>query len=132
MLTLSEINALTDTYAGDVYSDLYKDVYGFRPRNCTFVSVEAFDAEWEYLVNRLDEQQHQEKKQQEISRELFELRVNDTMELVRGIDRARAIEIIADAEGELDQMEWYGYESLEYHFGLGFGYIKSTMQGEVA
>ena len=128
MLTLSDINTLTNSHDGDIYSDLYKDVYGCRPRYARFESLEDFDADYERLVVRLNEQMEEEKKQQIKNRERFEQRVKDTMELVQGINRVRAIEIIADAEDELDSMKWYGYESLEYHFDLGFGYIKSTMQ----
>jgi hypothetical protein len=128
MLTLSDINALTDGYNGDVYSDLYKDVYGSRPRNCTFESLEAFDTEWNYLVARLDEVMEEEKNQKIICQEIFEKRVSDVMELITNVDRVRAIEIIADAEGCANDLKWYGYESLEYHFGLGYGYINGTLE----
>lgn len=131
MLTLRDINTLTKSHDGDIYSDLYKDVYGSRPRYAQFASIEEFDADYERLVVRLNEKMDEEKKQQLINRERFEQRVKDTMALVRGINRARAIEIIADAEGELESMEFYGYERLEWCFDLGFGYIKTTMQEAV-
>lgn len=128
MLTLRDINTLTKSHDGNIYSDLYKDVYGSRPRYAEFASIEEFDADFEYLVKKLDKQLEEEKSQQVINRERFEERVKETMELVIGTDRARAIEIIADAEGELESMEFYGYERLEYCFDLGYGYIKTTMQ----
>jgi hypothetical protein len=131
MLTLRDINELTKSHDGDIYSDLYKDVYGSRPRYAQFASMEEFDADFERLVERLNEQQDEEAKQQVINRERFEQRVKDTMALVQGVDRVRAIEIIADAEGELESMEFYGYERLEWCFDLGFGYIKTTMQEAV-
>jgi hypothetical protein len=131
MLTLSDIDTLTNSHDGSVYSDLYKDVYGSRPRYAQFVSMEEFDADYERLVIRLNEQMEEEKKQQVINRERFELRIKDTMALVQGADRARAIEIIADADGELEDMEFYGYERLEYSYDLGYGYIKTTMQEAV-
>jgi hypothetical protein len=131
MLTLRDINTQTNSRDGDIYSDLYKDVYGSRPRYAQFASIEEFDTDFEALVNMLDKQMDEEKKQQLINRERFEQRVKDTMSLVRGINRARAIEIIADAEGELESMEFYGYERLEWCFDLGFGYIKTTMQEAV-
>lgn len=131
MLTLSDIDALSNSHDGSVYSDLYKDVYGFRPRYARFESLEAFDADFEYLVQRLNEQQEEEKQQQLKNREVFEKRIADTMELVYGIDRVRAIEIIADAEDELEDMKFYGYERLEWCFDLGYGYIKSTLQEAV-
>jgi hypothetical protein len=131
MLTLRDINELTKSHDGDIYSDLHKDVYGFRPRHAMFESMEEFDADFERLVERLNEQQDEEAKQQVINRERFEQRVKDTMGLVQGADRARAIEIIADADGELEDMKFYGYERLEYTYDLGFGYIKTTMQEAV-
>ena len=131
MLTLRDINELTKSHDGDIYSDLYKDVYGSRPRYAQFASMEEFDTDFEALVNMLNKQMDEEAKQQLINRERFEQRVKDTMALVRGINRARAIEIIADAEGELESMEFYGYERLEWCFDLGFGYIKTTMQEAV-
>lgn len=128
MLTLQDINTLTNSHDGDIYSDLYKDVHGFRPRYARFASLEEFDALYTDLCAELSMQIDEEKKQQHINRESFEQRIKDTMELVKGADRARAIEIIADAEGELEEMKVYGYERLEWHFDLGFGYIKATMQ----
>ena len=56
MLTLRDINTATKSRDGDIYSDLYKDVYGSRPRGATFVSVEEFDADFERLAKRLGEQ----------------------------------------------------------------------------
>ena len=38
MLTLRDINAATNSRDGDIYSDLYKDVYGSRPRHAEFAS----------------------------------------------------------------------------------------------
>lgn len=131
MLTLRDIDTLTKSHDGSVYSDLHKDVYGFRPRHAQFASMEEFDTDFEFLVKKLDEQMEEEKKQQLINRERFEQRVKDTMALVQGVDRVRAIEIIADADGELEDMKFYGYERLEYCYDLGFGYIKTTMQEAV-
>jgi hypothetical protein len=131
MLTLRDINELTKSHDGDIYSDLYKDVYGSRPRYAQFASMEEFDTDFEALVNMLNKQMDEEAKQQVINRERFEQRVKDTMALVQGADRARAIEIIADADGELEDMQFYGYERLEYTYDLGFGYIKTTMQEAV-
>lgn len=131
MLTLRDIDTLTKSHDGSVYSDLHKDVYGFRPRHAQFASMEEFDTDFEALVNMLNKQMDEEAKQQVITRERFEQRVKDTMALVQGVDRVRAIEIIADADGELEDMKFYGYERLEYCYDLGFGYIKTTMQEAV-
>lgn len=124
MLTLSDINKLTNSHDGDIYSDLYKDVYGCRPRYAQFVSIEEFDKDYEYLVNRLNEQLAEEKIEQEANMVEFQARVADTM-ILCNCDRERAIMIIADAEGiDEEEFNFYGLESLEYKFGLQYGSLK--------
>ena len=128
MLTLSEINTATSSRDGDIFSDLHKDVYGFRPRGVTFDSLEAFDAEFERLVGRLGEQQDEDAVRQSANLVKFFDRVLETMELCN-CDQYRAIEIIAEAEGELDFFKHYGYERLEWVFDLRFGSIEEGLEG---
>ena len=128
MLTLSEINTATGSRDGDIFSDLHKDVYGFRPRGIEFVTIDEFDAEFERLVVRLNEQQDEDAVRQSANLERFFDRVLETMELCN-CERDRAIEIIADAEGELDFFKHYGYERLEWVFDLRFGSIKEGLEG---
>ena len=127
MLTLSDINEVTNSRDGDIYSDLYKDVYGSRPRYARFVSTEEFDADFERLVQRLSVQDTEEAANQARSFTKFVARVDETMQLVQGADRVRAIEIIAEAEDELNGFRDYGYERLEWVFGLKFGSIKQWL-----
>ena len=122
MLTLADINAVTNSKDGDIYSDLYKDVYGFRPRYSEFVSTEEFDADFEALINMLNRKESDEAAAQARNFVTFVKRVDDTMALCN-CDEVRAIEIIADAEGELEDMKFYGYERLEWTFNLKFGSI---------
>lgn len=129
MLTLSDINTVTNSRDGNIFSDLHKDVYGFRPRYVTFDSVDAFNNEYEYLVQRLNEQNDEEKIRQEANMEAFANRVRETMELCN-CDQRRAVEIIADAEGEADAYKFYGPERLEWVFDLKFGSIKQAIFGE--
>jgi hypothetical protein len=128
MLTLSDINTATNSRDGDIFSDLHKDVYGFRPRGLTFDSTEDFDAEFERLAGRLSEQLDEDAVRQSANLERFFDRVLQTMELCN-CDQYRAIEIIADAEGELDAFQFYGYERLEWVFDLKFGSIKEALEG---
>lgn len=124
MLTLSDINKLTNSHDGDIYSDLYKDVYGSRPRYAQFESIEEFDKDYEYLVNRLNEQNALEEKQQARNFDDFVCRVDGIMQMVQGSTRERAVEIIADAEGiSEDEFKFYGLECLEYKFDLKYGSI---------
>jgi hypothetical protein len=126
MLTLADINTLTNSKDGDIFSDLFKDVCGFRPRGelAQFESIEAFEAEYERLVKELVRQNEEEELQQGRNFTKFVARVEETMQLVQGTDRERAIEIIADAEGvSKDEFEFYGLEILEYRFDLKYGSI---------
>ena len=130
MITLSEINTLTNSKDGSIFSDLYKDVYGSRPGgDYRFESIDAFDADFEYLSAKLDKQIDEDKIRQAANMEKFAQRVMETMELCN-CDQRRAVEIIADAEGELDAYKFYGPERLEWVFDLKFGSIKQAIFGE--
>lgn len=129
MLTLANINTATGSRDGDIFSDLHKDVYGFRPRGVTFESLEAFDAEYERLVAQLSDQIDEDKIRQDANMVKFAQRVMETMELCN-CDQRRAVEIIADAEGELEDYKFYGPERLEYTFDLKYGSIKQAIFGE--
>jgi hypothetical protein len=124
MLTLRDIDAATGSKDACIYSDLYKEVYGCRPYNPTFESVEAFDADFEYLSLKLDKQIVYEQDRQLKAFAKFAERVNQTMQLVAGSTRERAIEIIAEAEGiSAKEFDFYGLEILENELNLKYGSI---------
>ena len=124
MLTLRDIDAATGSKDACIYSDLYKEVYGCRPYNPTFESVEAFDADFEYLSLKLDKQIAYEQDRQEKAFLQFTARVAATMYLVKGSTRERAIEIIAEAEGiSVKEFDFYGLEILENELNLKYGSI---------
>ena len=124
MLTLADINRETNSKDGDIYSDLYKDVYGSRPRYAQFESVNEFDADFRRLVNRLNDQNKREAFQKARNFDDFVCRVDGIMQMVQGCTRERAVEIIAEAEGiSKDEFSFYGLESLEYTFNLKYGSI---------
>jgi hypothetical protein len=124
MLTLRDINDATNSKDGSMYSDLYKDVYGCRPYNPTFESIEDFDTDYEALSHMLDKQIESEAEYQQIYFDKFVARVEETMQIVQGITRERAIEIIAEAEGiRSAEFEFYGLEILEHELNLKFGSI---------
>lgn len=130
MLTLADINAATNSKDGDIFSDLHKDVYGFRPRYIRFSSLEAFDAEYERLVGELSVQIDEEKIRQERNFAEFVCRVDGIMGLVKNcFDNAAAVAIICEAEGiDDEEMRFYGWESLEYRLDLKFGSIKKWLE----
>ena len=124
MLTLRDIDAATNSNDGSIYSDLYKDVYGSRPRHAEFASIEEFDTDFEALSHMLDKQIESEAEYQQIYFDKFVARVQETMEIVEGSTRERAIEIIAEAEGiRSAEFEFYGLEILEHELNLKYGSI---------
>ncbi len=128
MLTLRDINTATGSKDACIYSDLYKDVYGCRPYNPTFESVEAFDADFEELSRLLDKEIESEAEYQQIYFDKFVARVQETMEIVQGVTRERAIEIIAEAEGiRAAEFDFYGLEILEHELNLKFGSISKWL-----
>ncbi len=128
MLTLRDINTATGSKDACIYSDLYKDVYGCRPYNPTFESVEAFDADFEELSRLLDKEIESEAEYQQIYFDKFVARVEETMQIVQGVTRERAIEIIAEAEGiRAAEFDFYGLEILEHELNLKFGSISKWL-----
>ena len=126
MLTLMAINELTNSKDGDIFSNLFKDVCGYRPRGtlAQFESIEEFDAEFKRLINELNRQNAEEAIEQARNFDDFVCRVDGIMQMVQGSTRERAVEIIADAEGiSKEEFSFYGLESLEYTFNLKFGSI---------
>lgn len=126
MLTLSQINEVTNSKDGDIYSDLYKDVYGCRPRYAQFASVEEFDEDYNRLAKLLSEKIDEDSIRQAANLEKFKVRVAETM-LLCNCDKVRAVEIIAEAEDEVDGYECYGAERLEWCFDLKFGALKEWL-----
>ncbi len=103
-------------------------MYGFRPRYLRFDSLEAFDRRYTELCAELSMQMDEDTVRQSANLDMFFERVIRTMELCN-CDQVRAIEIIADAEGELEDFKFYGYERLEWVFDLKFGSIKAALEG---
>ena len=66
MLTLSDIDTATNSRDGSVFSDLFKDVYGYRPRGnlAQFNSIKEFDAEFDRLSVKLSELLDEERVQE--------------------------------------------------------------------
>lgn len=123
MLTLSEIK----NPAASTYSNLFKDVYGSRPRNIQFESEADFLSDYEFLVGQLDRQMEQDTQREREAVSNFELRLNEVMFITENMNRNDAIRILIQAEDLEKDVEWYGYESLEFELGLPYGYIKGTL-----
>lgn len=129
MLTIADIDKMfPETHDGSLYSDVYKAVYGIRPRGVGFNNIEEFNEDFKYLIRMMNKADIENAIRQKANFEDFVCRVDGIMQMVRNCDRNRAIEIIADAEGEADAFKFYGYEILEYNFNLKYGSIKNWLE----
>jgi len=104
----------------DMYSDLHKDAYGFRPRNWDAVRslTEAeFNAECDRMADDLDDNIAAEQRAQAAAAVTFEATVAKLIETGAG-DRETAIRWLANAADAGDDL---GY--LEYTHNLPYGYL---------
>jgi len=86
----------------DIFSDLHKDVHGFRPSAIFMKNVKRFsdqerDDLWESLCAQLEENTKAEKAQEEVDIAKFEARIQDVIELGAG-NRTNALLWIAGTE----------------------------------
>ena len=77
------------TYSDDLFSDLHKDVYGFRPRgvildNWNILPAEQKQARWDQLCAELESNTIFEKQQEVKAVASFQARVQDVIELGAG------------------------------------------------
>lgn len=105
-----------------MFSDMYKDVYGFRPRDFITDGWTAADYERELalLDVALQEVMLREKNDQRLAVERFEDLIRQLLNS-GAADRATAIRWLHDAEGTNGDD---GY--LEYTMGIPYGYIKEV------
>jgi hypothetical protein len=109
------------TFDDCIFSDLYKEVYGVRPRHHEY--NDATDARkqeiWEDLIVLHEAEIIESAKQELDAQRQFELRVAEVQEMGAG-DRATAIRWILDAEGISAFDAMYGGDSVCYHFGMSY------------
>lgn len=114
------------TFDYDLFSDLYKDVNGFRPRGHRFYMDSTTDEErqeiWNATIEELDVVMNREREWKKEAIAKFETRIDQLIK-IGAKTRETAIRWIREAQDEIDQM--YGDEYLEYSFGLPYGYIKN-------
>jgi len=107
------------------YSDLYKDVYGFRPRyNQEGWTEETYRGEIDALIPALEQAVAEEKEREAAAVVRFEKRVVDTI-AAGAADRGAAIRWIAQAEQAYNG-DYLDYEYLCFLVGVPYGYIKES------
>jgi predicted Fe-S protein YdhL (DUF1289 family) len=113
------------SFCNDSYSDLYKDVYGFRPRNTgwNFLTDEEKQKEWDRLLQLLDQVIEDEKRAQNAALASFEERIKDIM--VSGKTRREAVMMIAETatRGYHDDVEY-----ADYRLNVPYGTVRKELQ----
>jgi len=116
------------TFDENIVSDLYKEAYGFRPR-------EYFWSEWEEATNDrkqaiwddlLDTADREAEREREIQQEAiaeFESTVRGIMATVAGATRKDAVRYLHDQYDTQGSEEW-----LEYELGVPYGYLSGSLR----
>lgn len=119
--------ALGEQQLGSLYSDLYKAAYGVRPRGeLEWESVEAFETDWDRLVETMRENEEIKAERQRAAIETFEDRVFDYREIFPMADRADIIRYIAEAEDAMTPNGRVDFGFLEYKLNVPYGYIEGA------
>lgn len=114
------------TFDENIFSDLYKDTYGFRPRNHQFYDDDTTLDEKQEIWNRLLSEHRDEMdrmEELEVSNEAkFERTIQEVIEAGAG-DRVTAIRWLIDAECDRYDL-MYGFSYIQYNFGISYKYEK--------
>jgi len=115
---------MTYTYDEQTFSDLYKDVNGFRPRSHEFYTAtpDRKQVIWESLIEDLESENNRIQDRRNKSVTLFESLVDKTISM-GATDRKTAVQWLVDAEDD----DFYDYGYMEFKYDLPCGYIQSQM-----
>ena len=107
--------------AQEIYSDMHKDAYGFRPRfDYSTWTLDKFNAQFETMGRIIEADNKVEKENQEKSAHDFEMRVLSLLQ-TGAKNRAMALRWIHEAEGSNGDDEY-----LCFLLGLSYGYFRKT------
>lgn len=112
------------TFSYDLFSDVYKDAHGFRPRNHRFYDADTTDAErqriWDYTLAEVERAIEEDRRLERLAIERFEKRIADLISIGAG-DRETAVRWIRDTYTDGDYEERVSF--IEFDLGLPYGYI---------
>jgi len=114
------------TYDEDIFSDLYKEAFGFRPRGHEFYEVEPARKQeiWDWLLRAHDREMEEYRRQQERAVKDFEFAVLKARE-AGAKDRETAIRWLVNEVPDYMQDETWNQKLsyAEYQFNLPYGYL---------
>lgn len=109
------------TYDEDLFSDLFKDANGFRPRSHRFYDASPAEKQviWDGLLEDLEAEniRYEEERKRNVAD--FEKLVEQNIQMGAS-DRKTAIQWLVDAEGD----DFYDEGYFHYCYGLPYGYVK--------
>ena len=107
------------TFDEQIFSDLYKDCYGFRCRNHEFydASDDRKQEIWDYLLEELDSEMKAEEQRKNLAIEAFEEVVAKTMR-ENTVDRETAVRWLMAAHDD----EYMDEDYFKYELGLPYSY----------
>lgn len=107
------------TYDENIFSDMHKDAYGFRPRGHEFYTAtpERKQEIWDRVAQDVHDEIERERLAQLDNQRRFEEHVTRTIE-AGAADRETAIRWIMQAEGIDAHDAAYGGSYACYHFGV--------------
>ena len=111
------------TYDDQTYSDLYKDVHGYRPRNdgWEYLSPVGKQIKWDSLCEALDHRIAEDETAEAAAVERFEARAHDLVAYYGAHDHATAIRWIVEGLNlSSDDLAFYGGEYICYKLGLPY------------
>lgn len=132
MLTLSDINTATNSRDGSVFSDLFKDVYGYRPRGnlAQFNSIKEFDAEFDRLSVKLSEQLDEKRVQELHNFSKFVATIEEILTSKASSDMSYE-DAVLHLVVQLNRVEdvcFYGYEVIEHQLNIPYGSIDKFLE----
>ena len=121
---------MTYTFEYNLFSDLHKDAFGFRPRDHRFYSTLTTDEErqedWDYVCKCLDVELERMKNAEIQSDIEFEDRILHCV-ACGADDRESAIRWILDGD-DFSEMDFaYGFGYIQYEYGISDKYRDEVM-----
>lgn len=117
---------MTFTYDENIFSDIYKDAHGFRPRGHEFYATETTPARkqelWDQVILQADEEIERFQEEQKHAVVEFESHIESLIKM-GAKTRQKAIEWIVD--GCCEDLGYNDTGFVEYSYNLPYGYLTS-------
>lgn len=108
------------TYDEEIFSDLFKDAYGFRPRGHEFYTATPEEKQkiWDNLLVTLKEEVEREKQEQALAVESYKKLIKETIAM-GATNVEQAIDWLMQSEGAEKDESYFKYlMNLPYEYNL--------------